>query len=211
MQIFLAEKLILFAVPKAGSTALEAATRSRASIILRDNNGDRHIGVRGYTRRWAPFLKRSYGFDGEGFAVIRDPVERLGSWYRYRARLDPSRNQRSTRGMSFEDFLEAVLQGGETVAESTGSQHSFLTDTAGRIGVTHLFAYDAFDQATTFLSGRLDAALIVEQHNVSPEMELDASLELIGRLRTARADEFALYDRVAESGYLHTPPDDPAT
>jgi hypothetical protein len=204
MQIFLAEKLVLFAVPKTGSTALEVATRSRASIILRDNDGDRHIGVRGYARRWAPFLKRSYDFKGEGVAVIRDPVERLGSWYRYRTRLDPSRNQRSTRDISFEDFIEAVLQGGERVAESTGSQHSFLTDTAGKIGVDHLFSYDAFDQAVAFLEDCFDTPLNIERKNVSPEMRLDASLELIERLRDARADEFALYDRVAESGYLHT-------
>ena len=204
MQIFLAKKLVLFAVPKTGSTALEIATRSRASIILQDNNGDRHVGVRGFTRRWAPFLKRSYDFEGEGVAVIRDPVERLGSWYRYRTRLDPSRNQRSTREISFEGFIEAVLHGGETVAESTGSQHSFLTDTAGRIGVTHLFSYDAFDQAVAFLEDRLDTSLKIERKNVSPEMQIDASLELIGRLRDVRAEEFALYDRVAENGYLHT-------
>ena len=149
---------------------------------------------------------RSYDFLGEGVAVIRDPVERLGSWYRYRTRLDPSRNQRSTREISFEDFIEALLQGGEKVAESTGSQHSFLTDTAGEIGTTHLLAYDAFEQVVAFLEDRLDTPLTIERKNASPEMHLDASLELIGRLREARADEFALYDRVAENGYLHTPP-----
>jgi hypothetical protein len=205
MQIFLTENLVLFAVPKAGSTALEAASRSRASIILRDNNADRHIGVRGYTRRWAPFLKRSFGFEGEGVAVIRDPVERLGSWYRYRTRLDPSRNRRSTREMSFEEFLAALLDGGAAATETTGSQFTFLTDTAGRIGVTHLFAYDAFDQAIAFLADRFKSPLNAERMNVSPDLELDASLELIGRLRAARADEFALYDRVAENGYLYTP------
>ena len=155
MHIFLAEKLVLFAVPKAGSTALEAATRARASIILKDNNGDRHIGVRGYSRRWAPFLKRAYGFEGEGIAIIRDPVERLGSWYRYRTRLDPSQNPRSTREISFEGFLAALLDGGATATETTGSQHIFLTDAEGRIGVTHLFAYDAFDQSLAFLADRL--------------------------------------------------------
>ena len=205
MQIFLAEELVLYAVPKTGSTALEDALRSRCSIELPHKSGHRHIPASHFQRIWAPFLKSTYGFEGEGIAVIRDPLERLGSWYRYLRRLDPSNNPRSTRNMSFDDFLEADLSGDVKFSKFVGNQRVFVSDEGGRICVTHLFAYDAFSEAVAFLRERFNKSLNVEQVNVSPEQKLNPSLELIGRVHEARVDEFALYDRVAESGYLHTP------
>ena len=86
-----------------------------------------------------------------------------------------------------------------------GNQRVFVSDADGQIGVTHLFAYDAFSDAVAFLCERFNKPLDVERLNVSPEHKLNPSLELIGRQREARAEEFALYDQVTERGYLYTP------
>ena len=206
MQVFLEEKLILFAIPKTGSTALEAATRARSAIELRHRSGLRHLTIGEYQKKWAPFLKRIYGFEGEGFAIIRDPLERLGSHFRYRLRLDPASNPRSTQGMSFEAFLEQDLSGDVEFGKVIGNQHNFLTDTEGNVGVTHLFSYDVFDKAVSFLSDRLGKPLTVKRLNVSPSAELDVSLDLVARIRETRAEEFALYDQVSRDGYLWFPP-----
>ena len=70
--------------------------------------------------------------------------------------------------------------------------------------VEHLFAYEKQLAFRQFLSERLQDTVEIAPKNVSPPKDAPLSDETAALLRAARADEFALYDRLmAADGYLH--------
>lgn len=95
--------LVYLATPKAGSTEVEQALGNL--VDFRFSRRRKHLNARVYHSRVVPFLKTSLN---EVIAVIREPMDWLRSWYRYRVRL-PQDNPRSTDGVSFHDFASAAL------------------------------------------------------------------------------------------------------
>lgn len=199
MQIYLEQNLTFLAVPKAGSTSIEAALRPFATTDVRTPPADRHMTAMRYRRHWEGTFVELHGKKPEVFAVLRDPLERLESWYRYRS--NPKRTK-STDGMSFEAFVNAVLSEDPPPAAKIGSQHSFVSDGKGRVIVDHLFALENPDSLTAFLDARFGKAIRIQPRNRSAEMDVTLSPETQGRLYDLRAEEFALYDEVLEAGHF---------
>lgn len=181
MMVFLRENLVFFAIPKTGTTAIEAALAGRASIVLRDPPHVKHMTVASYARVLRPLLKA----DHEMMAIIRHPLDWHGSNYRYRTRAALRGSARSTAGMSFAAFIEALLP--EEGAEPEGSQSKFLSLPDGSCPVQHLFRYEAQEKILGFLRARFGADLVLERLNVSPER----ALELPANLRAAHERAFA--------------------
>ena len=78
--------LCYLAAPKTGSTAIEDRLRPACNIILQGNPHTKHINVREYRAHVAPMLRQFGAPDIELCAVIREPLDWLGSWFRYRQR-----------------------------------------------------------------------------------------------------------------------------
>ena len=113
MLVFVDANIVLFAVPKTGSTAYHMALRGKADISLANKAGLKHMTARKYDRDFGPYLAQAHGLTPERVAVMRDPLEQLRSWYRYRQ--DPKRKGagNSAAGLSFDDFVLAADQFGE--------------------------------------------------------------------------------------------------
>lgn len=184
--------------------ALEAALRSFASQEVLKPPAHRHMTVRRFETQLAAKLSGE-GLDvAERVAVLRDPLERLGSWYRYRRRPEIAGKAESTAEISFADFVEALLEEDPPAFAKVGFQDRFVQRQDGDIGVDHLFDYARPQRLTDFLSARFERKIVLARINSSPPADLDLPEELEGRLRAARHTEFALYDRVAKDGYLRT-------
>lgn len=84
MQIFFKQNLAMLAVPKTGTTALEAALRGKADILFKGRR--KHMSAAAFDKHCAPFLRNAYKLTPERIAVIRDPLDHLRSWYKYRTR-----------------------------------------------------------------------------------------------------------------------------
>nr|WP_026352408.1 hypothetical protein [Yoonia vestfoldensis] len=194
MLVFWKENLVLLAVPKTGSTALEGALAPRASMVLRDPPQLKHAPCYRYKRFLRPFFVQAGGQTPEVMAIVRHPVAWLGSWYRYRTRDDLVGHENSTRGISFEDFVVEYCKGSPAPFAAVGSQDKFLRINDGQIGAEHLFRYEAWDKVTAFLENRLDLHLTLHQKNVSPTMELSLSGDVLAELHHKRAAEFAIWN-----------------
>lgn len=200
VQIFFKENLAILAVPKTGTTAYERTLRPHADIVFA--KGRKHMTAGQYHNKTSKFLRRLYGISPEVLAVMRNPLEQLRSWYRYRSRLANAGH--GTAGISFDAFVEAVLQDDPPLFAQIGSQHHFLTLRDGRLPVHHLFAYENQNQFRKFLCQRFDQQLEFRPQNVSPAKQAPLSPEIEARLRQVRAKEFELYQRLRDSGgYLH--------
>lgn len=204
MLIFLPAKLAFLATPKTGTTAVETALKTEAEIIFRGSR--KHTPAMRFRRKVVPFVEGTFGVTLEGTAVMRHPIDQIASWFRYRSsdRLDGS--PLSTEGLSFEQFVSEVIDDDPPPRAQIGSQFRFLTNGDGKVLVDHLFAYEAQPVFRSFLSERLDREIKLKARNVSPSKKTKLSRQAEERLRAARADEFALYDRLlAADGHLHTP------
>ena len=193
MLVFWQEKLVLLAVPKTGTTALEGALAPRASMVLRDPPHLKHSPIYRYGRFLEPFFEKAGGQHMETMAIVRHPVDWLSSWYRYRRREAIAGRPNSTQGVSFDVFVDEYCKGKPAPFAAVGSQATFVTGPKGDKGVDHLFQYEAMDRATAFLSERLGQAITLPQRNVSPQMNVDLSAPIRARLERKRAAEFEVW------------------
>ena len=201
MLIFADKGLTYLATPKTGSTAVEMALRPRAEIIFSKRR--KHMNAMRFKTKLAPFLSETFGIETETVAVMRAPVDQIRSWYKYRAREEVAGQPRSTAELSFDEYVRAVAAENPPDHARIGSQFDFLTNAKGQLAVDHLFAYEDQAQFLDFLGERLGMTVELKRKNVSPPVEAPLSQEAEAALKTARAAEFALYDRlVAAGGYL---------
>lgn len=195
MLISYANSLVLFAVPKTGSTALEYALAPCCDVKLTGAPARRHTPMKSYEARMEAKVRALCPEEPELVALVREPLDWLGSWYRYRARPGMKAPQNSTRGMSFDAFIEGYLSDTPPAPARLGTQSEFLARKEGGCGATALFPYERFDAAAAYLRRRLRTAAEPEAVNVSPHAVLTLSPELEARLRDERAADFTLHQQ----------------
>jgi hypothetical protein len=198
MLIFPDCNLTYLAVPKTGSTAVEMALRPRAEIVFAKRR--KHMNAQRYRSKVAPFLAETFGIETETVAVMRNPVDQIRSWYKYRQRAEVADQPRSTGEMSFDAFVMAVTADEPPDYANIGSQHNFLTDRKGEVKVDHLFAYEDQPAFLAFLSDRLGCKIALKQKNVSPKIDAPLSDSVLNVLKAARPEEFELYERLTAAG-----------
>jgi hypothetical protein len=197
MLVFWKEGLVFLAVPKTGTTALEGALAPRAAMVLRDPPILKHVPLYRYRRFVEPLLATAGAPPPETLAVVRHPLDWLGSWYRYRHRDDLAGHPNSTRGMSFDAFVTEYAKDRPAAFAAVGSQARFVQAPDGSVGVTHLFRYESMPRLVAFLEERLATRLSLARLNVSPEMPLSLSPEVEALLRARRPAEFAVWEAAA--------------
>ena len=194
MLVFWKENLVLLAVPKTGSTALQGALAPRASVVVRDPPHLKHAPCYRYKRFLKPYFVQAGGQKPELMAIVRNPIDWLGSWYRYRTRKDLIGHENSTHNVSFDDFVLEYCKGQPAPFANVGSQNKFLRINDGDIGAEHLFQYEQWDKVIDYLEDRLDFKITLKQQNVSPPMALKLTHEAEAKLREKRAAEFEIWD-----------------
>ena len=200
MLVFSKAKLVLLCVPKTGTTAYQTALGPHAAMVVRDPPELKHAPVFRYNRFYRPALEKFIGAPLDVVAVMREPVDWLGSWYRYRRRPFTKGQRSSTHDVTFDEFIDAYTRGDKPPFANVGSQAKFLEPQKNGTAVTHLFRYEDQEGLRRFLQDRLAVTFETVQENASPDMPLDLSAETEAKLRRKCADEFALWDGIGENG-----------
>ncbi|MEM9967612.1 MAG: hypothetical protein AAF755_05880 [Pseudomonadota bacterium] len=199
MLIFLHHALALLAMPKTGSRALEFALKPRAEIVFARNR--KHITAARYKRRVAPFLKSTFDVQPVSVAVMREPIEQIHSWYKFRSKSVLDGSEVSTKDLSFDQFVSEVVSDDPPPRAQIGRQFNFLTDRRGRIMVERLFSYAHQEDLLAFLSARLEHDVKLSLRNTSPPIDDSyLSTATLKRLREIRAKDFELYDQLMMAG-----------
>ncbi len=191
---------VFLAAPKCASTSIEQAFRSHADISMK-NNPFKHTRYAQFQRFLQPWLV-SKGFPRESYevvCVVREPIDWLASWWRYRSReelADPSsRNHRNYAGhLSFERFVCTYIDGEDQSAQ-VGRQAKFVKPRGGGAGVDRLFRYDRLDLLVEYLCERVGEEVEIGTSNVSPRRSFSLSEGCELDLRKYLAPEYRLYDR----------------
>lgn len=198
MLVFWKERLVLLAVPKTGTTALEGALAPRASLVLRDPPQVKHAPLFRYRRLVAPLLAASGSGPDLGpfetVAVVREPVDWLGSWWRYRSRPDLAGRPNSTAEVGFDAFVAEYCRDRPAPFAAVGFQARYVFGEDGAVGVTHLFRHEEPERLRRFLEERLRVRLELPRLNASPPREGALSPGTLARLRATRPDEFRAWE-----------------
>lgn len=191
MLVFWEQRLAFLATPKTGSTAIAAALESLAAVSIQRPPLLKHTTVHRYRRFIGPFLEAASKDSFTVVALMREPTDWLGSWYRFRQReeTDPGK---STAGMSFDAFVRAWCGDPRPDFADVGSQAKFLRPRQG-IGVDRLFRYEEIGTFVQFLEDRLNCEVILPRVNVSPPGATDLSDETRSLLHDFATEDFALY------------------
>ena len=184
----------LLAMTKTGTTAVESTLAPHCDIVMSGAPGLKHMTLKKFNRFVRPILT-SADSDIETVCVVREPLDWLGSWYRYRRRSGIPNPYKSTAHVSFAEFVEAYLLPEPPQFARVGYPSKFVESAEGQMGVDHLFRYEEFDAFTAFLETRFKRPLAFARRNSSPKMALDLPKNLKIRLETERATDFDLYER----------------
>lgn len=200
MLIFWKAGLVLLAVPKTGTTALAAALDGRADIAFRNPPGAKHIRLYRFQKFVRPMLDRGAVTKWQTVAVMREPLDWLGSWYRYRSRPALDGHENSTSDMSFADFVARHLDAPNAAPSNVGRQSRFFEPAPGEAGINHLFAYERMPQLVNFLERRLQCRIAMPRRNVSPKTALELPKELQTRLVHSREADMMLHTEILQNG-----------
>ncbi|OYW55683.1 MAG: hypothetical protein B7Z31_10740 [Rhodobacterales bacterium 12-65-15] len=192
MLVFWDQRLAFLATPKTGSTAIAAALESLAAVSVQRPPLLKHTTVHRYRRFVGPYLEAASKDSFTLVALMREPRDWLGSWYRFRQR-EETEPARSTATLSFDDFVQAWCRDPRPEFADVGSQARFLRPRQGA-GVDRLFRYEEIGTFVAFLEDRLDCEITLPRLNVSPAGATELSPATEGLLHTTAAEDFALYD-----------------
>lgn len=193
MLIFFDRRLVFLATPKAGSTAVEAALDSLANVAITRPGLLKHATVTEFEHHIRPWLEARAG--GERFttvALMRNPLDWVRSWYRFRAHDAAGDPQHPMTGVSFENFVQAYMDPEAPDHARIGSQSDYLTGDG--LCVDRIFRYEDMAKFTEFLEDQLGCALTLPRVNVPPAAETAISAETEARLNATLARDHALYD-----------------
>jgi len=191
MLVFWEQRLAFLATPKTGSTAIAAALESLAAVSIQRPPLLKHTTVHRYRRFIGPYLEAASKDTFTLVALMREPKDWLGSWYRFRQR-EETEAGKSTRGMSFDAFVRAWCQDPRPDFADVGSQGKFLRPRQG-VGVDRLFRYEEIGSFVHFLEERLGCEITLPRLNVSPSGATELSGETETLMRKIAAEDYALY------------------
>lgn len=196
MLVFWKEKLVLLSVPKTGTTAIEKALADNASMIISDPPELKHAPVYRYNRFFRSMFEKACKAEMETFAMMREPISWLRSWYKYRQRPFLDGKQNSTANISFDDFVLAYMKGDKPPFANVGSQAKFLEPRPNGTKVDHLFKYEDTSGWVGFLENRFQRSLTFERLNVSAGGPPKLSPKVEERLRRKLPEEFELWEQL---------------
>lgn len=184
---------VLLSMPKTGSTALQSHFGRHAQVVVRNPPGMKHMTAGTFEEMFTPWFER-FGFARSSYetvALVRHPVDRAQSWWRYRARPAVQGRPNYTGDMSFDDFAERLVDGRITL----GTAHNFLTDSQGRVIVDRLYRHEHLTDAAQWMADKLGVAVPdLRPVNASPERAGELSLATRRRLEYHLAADVAIYE-----------------
>ena len=181
-------KTVFVCTPKVASTSIEECLdQLNPSMVLLGGArpGLKHSDARFTSKHMLPFLRQVYPqiyFDC--FCVVRNPLEWLYSWWRYRSRPELTGKPVSTSSLFFDQFVYEYLnfiQTGHAAVPSVHlpPQNKFVLDRSSEFVVDKVFAIDHLEKLESFLSIRSGREIILPKKNVSSVKKQGKTIDLV--------------------------------
>jgi len=200
MLIHRGKRFAFLSTPKAASTTIETwLGRTPGMACFAGDSKFKHTNFRSFVK-----LMRVYdepADDYEVMCVVRHPLDKARSWFRYRSRQALSGNSDRYLGdRTFDAYVEQMLD-----RHRHGMTHfaflnlAFVRDETAAVGVDRIFPYHRLHAAFDYLRERLGISdpIPAEALNVSPDIETPLSPALTNAFLQAFAEEIDWYESLA--------------
>ena len=198
MLISIKNNLAFLAMTKTGSTAVEQSLVPFCDIIFTHDPRLKHMQLKKFERFLRPYLHSLNIDQVQTTCLFRDPIDWLGSWYRYRSRSSLDGKPNSTAKVSFNQFIENYLSETPEPFAKIGRQSKFVMNRNGDVGIDHLFRYEDFAQFERFISDRFSQTFEFDRRNVSPKIDIQLSSALRKALYENLALDFEIHEKLAK-------------
>lgn len=206
-------RLVILSQPKTGTTALDHALSPRASIAVNNPPSMKHIQYHKFMTFVAPWLQAQSGLAREQYdvvSVMREPIDWLGSWYRYRTREQlkeagsKKRRGNYTGDVSFDAFVQEVLKPKSERASyaGLGSPCGVALRSDGGIGCDRIFPYEDLSGLHEMIQERTNRPVDLTLMNVSPDGDMTLAEETRARLMTKWQFAFDLHASLKRDGSI---------
>ena len=165
MLVNLSQKFIFVANLKAASTAIESLLGERCEVCITETRFGKHDGLSLISQKFA-WVERHVPYkDFFVFGVVREPIDFLLSLFNSHRKADFDGERQSTKGMSFDDFLEIWC----ARSWQARPQAERFTDRHERFRMSYLIDMARLDEEFPQICARLGRSpLTVERDNSSP-------------------------------------------
>ncbi len=213
MLIFWQARLVVLSQQKTGTSALIHALSSRADMFIKQPSALRHMKYAEFCNFICPMFQKKVGAGREAFEVIsvmREPLDWVGSWYRFRARSELAdtshpRHAEYTGAMSFDQFVWDICARRTKptpmhAAISTPLGVAVSPD--GLLEIDRLFPYEDMSGLHALLEKITGEPLKTIPVNVSPTIALTLSEEPRLALQKLYQNEIELHASLDASGRI---------
>ncbi|MDA7737876.1 sulfotransferase family 2 domain-containing protein [bacterium] len=207
MQISTEHGLAFLCMAKCASTAIESAITDYCNIKFSGRTSIKHINAQVFNDHiLAAHKKLVRSSHIESVCMIRDPLDWIESWYRYRSRnqlMSPKSPQHAkyTGNVSYNEFLlEYMSKGKRKPFAQLSTQYNFLSLASGRIGLDRIIPFDNFKLLNQFFSEKFGHEIEITLKNTSPRIPISLDSDVEEKLRQYLAKDIAVYDFVKEHG-----------
>jgi len=209
MQMSTRHGFAFLCMPKCASSSIESAIAEHCNINFSGNDRFKHINaqdfqtfVMGYLRKVQRHLQMTT------FCLMRDPVDWLFSWYRYRQRKDLQDPDHPfahnyTGNISFDQFAMAFMERDERPSYANlPTQGDFLLLDNGAVGVDCVYSMERIDLVADFLSERIGSPIDLPHKNRAPGMPMELSPAVNNSLQRYLSRDLELFQQVKVQGRL---------
>lgn len=200
MLISVRKRFVFVANSKTASTSIEQALSTHAEIMRGGTAQHKHISMREALREYAfLFDQPAYAPDTFfRFGVMRDPIDWIQSWYRYR-RGNKVANP-LPQDLSFEEFW---ARKDWNIQRANGKKHlqrDFFVGADGTVLVDCIIPYREIGTQFGAICDALGIKSTLPRKNVSniQDTGTDLSDDLKAEMTAFYAEDYALLDQVAE-------------
>lgn len=173
MRLSVQHQFAFLCIPKCGSTSVERAIAPYCEVLIGGDPSLKHLNAKKFHRNIRPLLhKVDPRQEIEIFCIMREPMDRIRSWYQYQLRPELAnpghkRHQRYTGNVSFEQFIEAIMEKDRPTFAHIGSQAQFIKLSDGSLGVDRIFRLDHMNAVSEYLTAKIGKPIRIPFANKS--------------------------------------------
>tara|TARA_B110000285_G_scaffold231454_1_gene300213 strand:+ start:60 stop:695 length:636 start_codon:yes stop_codon:yes gene_type:complete len=186
-------------MPKCASTSIERAISTLCNINFSGRARIKHINAQIFTEKILSAHQALLpSIQIESFCVMREPLQWIESWYKYRSRekFKKEHNRNYTGHISYNDFItEYISKGTRKPFAKIRTQYDFLKLRNGEIGIDLIFPLENMGLVEQFLFEKTNSKIIIPRINQSPTKDMtQLPPELEDALRQHLAKDIVVYN-----------------
>lgn len=199
MLIGVEKRFVFIANSKTASTSIEKALIAEAEIHRGGPDRRKHILLRETLKEYRfLFGRKKFAPDTFfKFGVMRDPVDWIQSWYRYR--LKNKVHHPLPEGTTFEEFWQDNVRRAEKKKRKI-LQRAYFTRRNGELLADYIIPYHELAEHFNMIAPELGVAKTLPHANASKVKNLEnaPSDALVEEIRDYYLKDYELFDRLAE-------------